>query len=221
VLLASGAAIPISQLKTGDKVLATNTKTGKTQAETVKAVILEHDNDLYDLTVKVRGRTAIIQTTQHHRFWDQSTRRWTFADALAAGDFLRTSGRAKASVVSGNVPASAAGWMWDLTVASDHDFYIDVATTAVLVHNCPTSWGNPNTLAQHYADHGADFGASSADDYAEQACTSDLSLSGQVLDRTKYARPAVFNSELRMTTRGFHCSNGVSDGPKAECAGME
>jgi hypothetical protein len=49
-------------------------KTGKTQAETVKAVILEHDNDLYDLTVKVGGKTAVIQTTSHHRFWDQTTR---------------------------------------------------------------------------------------------------------------------------------------------------
>ncbi|MFY9888590.1 MAG: hypothetical protein WAK71_09800 [Streptosporangiaceae bacterium] len=26
--------------------------------------------------------------------------------------------------------------MWDLTIAGDHDFYIDVAATAVLVHNC-------------------------------------------------------------------------------------
>jgi hypothetical protein len=112
----------------------------------VKAVIVEHDNDLYDLTVKVHGRTAVIQTTQHHRFWDQTTRRWTFADTLAAGDLLRTSGRAKVSVVSGYVPASATGWMWDLTVASDHDFYIDVATTntAVLVHNCTS----PNQMQQ-------------------------------------------------------------------------
>jgi hypothetical protein len=46
VLLASGAAIPIRQLRPGDKVLATNVKTGKTSRETVKAVILEHDNDL-------------------------------------------------------------------------------------------------------------------------------------------------------------------------------
>jgi 3-dehydroquinate synthase class II len=44
LLLASGAAFPISQLKPGDKVLATNVKTGKTYAETVKVVILEHDN---------------------------------------------------------------------------------------------------------------------------------------------------------------------------------
>lgn len=31
------------------------------------------------------------------------------------------------------------------------------------------SWGNPATLARHVADHGADFGASSAEDYANQA----------------------------------------------------
>jgi hypothetical protein len=27
--------------------------------------------------------------------------------------------------------------MWDLTVTGDHDFYVDVDTTAVLAHNCP------------------------------------------------------------------------------------
>jgi hypothetical protein len=121
-------------------------KTGKSSRETVKAVILEHDNDLYDLydlTVKVGGRTAVIQTTQHHRFWDQTTRRWTYADALSAHDLLRTHGRAKVTVISGYVPADATGLMWDLTVANDHDFYINVATTtiAVLVHNCPNSGG--------------------------------------------------------------------------------
>ncbi|MDE2515962.1 MAG: hypothetical protein KGL12_08045 [Rhodospirillales bacterium] len=31
------------------------------------------------------------------------------------------------------------------------------------------SWGNPATLARHFADHGADFGATSAEDYASQA----------------------------------------------------
>jgi RHS repeat-associated protein len=44
--------------------------------------------------------------------------------------------------------------------------------------NCPSaptgldpsdSWGNPQTLARHFADHGADFGATSADQYAEMA----------------------------------------------------
>ena len=30
-------------------------------------------------------------------------------------------------------------------------------------------WGNPKTLARHFRDHGADFGAKSADDYTRQA----------------------------------------------------
>src|ERR1019366_6972906 len=53
VLLANGKAVPIAQLKPGDKVLATNTRTGKTKAEPVAAVLVHHDTDLYDLEVRV------------------------------------------------------------------------------------------------------------------------------------------------------------------------
>jgi pyocin large subunit-like protein len=38
-------------------------------------------------------------------------------------------------------------------------------------------WGNPKTLARHFRDHGADFGAKNADDYARQA--SDFLRSSQ------------------------------------------
>ena len=69
VLLASGATVPISQLQAGDRVLATNTKTGKTPAETVAAVLVHRDTDLYDLTVRAGGRTATIDTTSNHLFW--------------------------------------------------------------------------------------------------------------------------------------------------------
>jgi len=31
------------------------------------------------------------------------------------------------------------------------------------------SWGSPSSLARHFRDHGADFGATSAEDYANQA----------------------------------------------------
>lgn len=31
------------------------------------------------------------------------------------------------------------------------------------------NWGNPTSLARHFRDHGADFGATSAEDYANQA----------------------------------------------------
>jgi hypothetical protein len=52
VVLASGKKVLISSLRPGDKVQAADTKTGKDQAETVTAVLVHHDTDLYDLTVK-------------------------------------------------------------------------------------------------------------------------------------------------------------------------
>ncbi len=70
VLLGDGKAVPISAPKPGDKILATNTKTGKTQAETVAAVLVHYDTNLYDLTVGSHGRTTVIGTTSNHPFWD-------------------------------------------------------------------------------------------------------------------------------------------------------
>ncbi|MHB1597050.1 MAG: polymorphic toxin-type HINT domain-containing protein [Streptosporangiaceae bacterium] len=176
VLLASGVAIPISQLKPGEKVLATNVQTGKTQAEPVTAVLVHHDTDRYDLTIQTPHGTAVIHTTSSHLFWDPAARRWVKAAALKYGARLRAPAGGSAVVVTGGwVPRQSAGWMWDLTVngGNDHDFYVDTAAAAVLVHNCPIgsseSWGNPDSLAGHFAAHGADFGASSAEDYANQA----------------------------------------------------
>ena len=91
VLLASGAAIPISQLKPGEKVLATNTKTGKTQAETVTAVIVHHDTDLYDLTVKPH-RTAVIHTTTSTVLGPHQPPLGQGRAALKSGIHLRTPG---------------------------------------------------------------------------------------------------------------------------------
>ena len=105
VLLASGAAIPISQLKPGQKVLATNAKTGKTQAEPVTAVLLRHDTDLYDLTVKTAHGSAVIHTTSSHLFWAPTTGRWIKAAALKHGTHLRTPGTGSVTVLGGSAPA--------------------------------------------------------------------------------------------------------------------
>jgi RHS repeat-associated protein len=139
VLLASGAAIPISLLKAGDKVLATNVKTGKTRAEAVSAVLLNHDKDLYDLTIMTATGSAVIHTTSNHPFFDLTSHRWVKAGALKYGDQLRTSDGAMATVSGGSTPKVTTGWMWDISVpgGNDHDFYIDTAAAAVLVHNCP------------------------------------------------------------------------------------
>jgi hypothetical protein len=38
-------------------------------------------------------------------------------------------------VTGGYTPKVATGWMWDLTVTGDHDFYVLTVTAHVLVHN--------------------------------------------------------------------------------------
>jgi len=120
VLLASGAAIPISQLKVGEKVLATSTKTGKTQPEAVAAVLVHHDTDLYDLKIRGNGGTSVIDTTSNHLFWvpgtDGHAGQWVKAGALRYGTHLRTVSGDTATVVRGWVPKVTAGWMWDLTI---------------------------------------------------------------------------------------------------------
>ncbi|HEV2372371.1 MAG TPA: LamG-like jellyroll fold domain-containing protein [Streptosporangiaceae bacterium] len=135
VLLATGAAVSISHLKLGDKVLATNVKTGRTSAEAVSRVLIHYDSDLYNLEVEAGRRTAVIDTTRSHLFWDGGSHRWVKAAALHYGAYLRTPAGGVAKAVGGYTPKTHAGWMWDLTVATLHAFYVVAGNTSVVVHN--------------------------------------------------------------------------------------
>jgi hypothetical protein len=136
VLLAAGKTAAISKLHKGDEVIATNTKTGKTTAQTVAAVLVHHDTNRYDLRVQTAQGTAVVQTTSSHLFWDADSHRWIKAAALRYGTHLRTPGSGTATALSGWTPRDSSGWMWDLTIPGDHDFYIQAGTANVLVHNC-------------------------------------------------------------------------------------
>ncbi|HEX3957335.1 MAG TPA: RHS repeat-associated core domain-containing protein [Trebonia sp.] len=148
VLLADGKTASIASLKPGDKVLATSTQTGKTSPESVAAVEVNHDTDLYNLRVKTPHGTQVIHTTSNHLFWDPYLHYgWIPAKHLKPGMHLKTPDGQSAVVVGGSVPAVHDGWMWDLTVQDDHDFYVEPAVAlppsragpaavAVLVHNC-------------------------------------------------------------------------------------
>ena len=135
VLLASGKAAPIASLKPGEKV-ATDTKTGKTAARAIAAVLVHHDTNRYDLTIRADGRTAVIGTTSNHPFWDATAGRWVKACALRYGTYLRTPSGGTATVLGGRPPQDRSGWMWDLTITGDHDFYVATTVVDILVHNC-------------------------------------------------------------------------------------
>jgi RHS repeat-associated protein len=158
VLLASGKAVPISSLKPGDKVLATNTKTGKTSPEAVTVVEVNHDTDLYDLSVKSSHGVAVLHTTASHLFWDPSQGKWVKAADLKHDEPLKTASGQAVIADGGTIPATRDGWMWDLTIPGngDHDFYVvgyaarqgsyrpglagraSANEIAILVHNCQT-----------------------------------------------------------------------------------
>jgi hypothetical protein len=79
------------------------------------------------------------KTNRRHMIGDHHGRTAGRATLLlrAMDEILGTHRGARAAVLGGYAPRSRTGWMWDLSVSTDHDFYIDVAaTTAILVHNC-------------------------------------------------------------------------------------
>jgi RHS repeat-associated protein len=135
ILLATGTAVPIASLHPGQKVLATSTHTGKTHAEPVAAVLVHHDTNRYNLRVNTAHGSTVIHTTRNHLFWS-TTHHWTKAAALKYGTHLTTPTGTTATALGGHNAHTPTGWMWDLTIQDDHDFYIQTAATDVLVHNC-------------------------------------------------------------------------------------
>lgn len=121
VLLADGTAVAIAALKVGDKVLATNTKTGKTSPEAVQAVLVNRDTDLYDLKVKTRHGGQVIHTTAKHLFWDPVKHKWVKAANLVKGEQLKTADGQIATADGGTTPSQHNGDMWDLTIPGDND----------------------------------------------------------------------------------------------------
>ncbi len=148
VEMADGTTKKISQIHVGDRVLATDTATGKTEPELVTTLWLNHDTDLLDLTISDgRGSTGELHTTGNHPIWDVSRHAWVLAADLRTGDLLRQLDGQTATVIA-LMSHSGTANMWDLTVANDHDFFVGTGSHAVLVHNLDdcTDW------AEHFID---------------------------------------------------------------------
>ncbi len=134
--LANGTTKPIRDVHEGDSVLATDPSTGKTSARTVTATMSHDDNDLLDLTVRDGdGHEGVLKTTDHHKIWSVIANAWVLAADLHAGDQLREPDGAAASVVTLTHRPGHQD-MLDLTVDTDHTFYVVAGDTSVLVHNC-------------------------------------------------------------------------------------
>ncbi|MEV6488278.1 RHS repeat-associated core domain-containing protein, partial [Actinoplanes sp. NPDC051633] len=149
VRMAGGRSKPISQVRPGDKVLATDSATGRTTVQRVTAAHINRDTALTDVTVNVKraavagvvaagvlaAGAAVLHTTSHHPFWDATARGWVNAAELTVGHELRTADGGLARV-AGVRSYAGAQTMHDLTVDTVHTYYVLAGEMPVLVHNC-------------------------------------------------------------------------------------
>jgi RHS repeat-associated protein len=138
VQLASGTTKPISTVKAGDTVLATDPQTGQTRPEKVQKVIVTRtDEDFTDLTIsspKANSPPQKLTTTWHHPFWDATHHQWTDASKLTPGTKLRQPDGTTATILATHNYHHHAV-TYDLTIADLHTYYVLAGTTPVLVHN--------------------------------------------------------------------------------------
>jgi RHS repeat-associated protein len=162
VRLADGSSKPISTVKAGDTVLATDPQTGVTAPEQVQNVIVTRtDRDFTTLTLDttpVRGpphqgkahasARPTLTTTWHHPFWDVTHHRWTDAHDLTPGTKLRQAD-GTTIVVVGVRNFHQRRTTYDLTVGTLHTYYVLAGATPVLVHNCGSGSISQSQMDDH------------------------------------------------------------------------
>ncbi|MEU6975384.1 MULTISPECIES: ricin-type beta-trefoil lectin domain protein [unclassified Streptomyces] len=164
VLMADGSTKPIDQVKAGDKVLATDEKTGETRVETVTAEIKGQGlKKLVKVTIDVDGakgtKTAMVTATDGHPFWVPELGEWIKATDLRTGQWLQTSKGTYVQIASVRRWTAQAATVYNLTVSDVHTYYALAGATPVLVHNdggqephvCEIT-GDPSDELLDYAD---------------------------------------------------------------------
>ncbi|MEV4373858.1 polymorphic toxin-type HINT domain-containing protein [Nonomuraea sp. NPDC049637] len=137
VLLAGGLTKRIDQLKPGDKVMATDPETGRTEAKEITATIAgEGPKNLVTVTVDSGGgNTRDIIATDGHPFWVADAGSWREAKDLRPGQLLRTAAGTYVQIKAVRAWTAQAR-VHNLTVADLHTYYVVTGDTSVLVHNC-------------------------------------------------------------------------------------
>jgi RHS repeat-associated protein len=145
VRMADGSTKPIGEIELGDKLLATDPETGRTEAREVVTLHTNIDHELVDIRLNGEDGSGAgtLHTTENHPFWSEQEGAWVDAGELAAGDLLLASDGSHVTVASvGRYTGEQL--MHDLTVDDVHTYYVVVdGGSDVLVHNndsaCPHS----------------------------------------------------------------------------------
>jgi hypothetical protein len=159
--MADGTKKPINEIKVGDKVLATNPKTGKTEPRTVLDTITsrgkknlvqisvnQHDQRFWatrtstgEQTISLAspqatGSAETLIATDEHPFWVAGDiGKWVAAADLRPGMWLRTSAGTQVQISAIKKWSAKDQEVHDLTVDVDHSYHAAAGETLVLVHN--------------------------------------------------------------------------------------
>ncbi|WP_079251212.1 polymorphic toxin-type HINT domain-containing protein [Streptomyces acidiscabies] len=136
VLMADGSRMAISEVRTGDRVLAEDPKTGEQRPQTVSATFAHDTDRLIDITF-ADGST--LSSTAGHRVFVVD-RGWVRVAELHRNDQLRSADGAVHSVSELRDLANLEPReVYDLTVDGLHTFYVRTDgphADDLLVHNC-------------------------------------------------------------------------------------
>ena len=139
VLMGDGSHKAIETVELGDRVVATDPETGRTEGRPVTALIIGNGyKHLVEISVRSTGQTddatQTVVATGGHPFWVASEQIWRNAEDLRIGQLLRTSAGTYVQITA------VRSWyqqqrVHNLTVADIHTYYVSAASQDLLVHN--------------------------------------------------------------------------------------
>ncbi|MEO3820196.1 LamG-like jellyroll fold domain-containing protein [Plantactinospora sp. B24E8] len=143
VRMADGSTRRISEVRVGDRVLATDPTTGRTGAQVVTDVIVgTGQKALTEITVDTDGAagdaTATVTATDGHPFWVTGEGRWVEARNLTPGARISAAAERSGDVL-GVRPTTRDETVYNLTVDTLHTFHVVAGDRDLLVHNI--DWG--------------------------------------------------------------------------------
>ncbi|MFE4359950.1 polymorphic toxin-type HINT domain-containing protein [Kitasatospora sp. NPDC056800] len=159
VLMADGTSKNIGEIQIGDKVKSNDPErpAGEDNGDRpVLATLINDDEDLVDVTIKTAGvAEETVHTTSNHPFWDDTTRSWTPAGELTVGHVLKSESGDLIEVAAVR-PVAGRSWMYNLTIADFHTYYVVAGDVPILVHNsCGPDMGSAARAAAKQAPEDA------------------------------------------------------------------
>ncbi|MGW0586393.1 LamG-like jellyroll fold domain-containing protein [Streptosporangium sp. NPDC002607] len=188
VLMTDGSLRPIEEVNVGDRVIATDPETGKSEGRVVTRLITSFGSKkLAQLRVDVDGsdgdEVGQVTATAEHPVWAVGQSQWIDAGELTAGTRLLSASGEILELVSVYRYIQDNQRVYNLTVEGIHTYHVAAGGADLLVHNAnPCFVGPPLTITNaqfghKWGQHAGHFGAA----------VGDAAARNRILESIRYA----------------------------------